>query len=245
MKKITAIILAAGDGTRMKLDFPKVLCKINGKEMIVMLIEKLHGAGIEDIVLVVGYKREMIMERVGSLARYVAQEELLGTGHAVAQAEQFCEKMGNDVVVLYGDAPFISQQTLKKLVDRHFNSGARLTALTAILDDPTDYGRIIRDPGGKICRVVEEKDASGQEKKIKEINTGSYCFDKKELFASLKNVKADNAQKEYYLTDVIEDFVKKGFDIESVSTSDQMEIMGINTQADLETVVSYYQNKKA
>lgn len=238
MKNATAIILAAGDGTRMKIDYPKVLCKVGDREMIFLLTDSLHKAGIDDIVIVVGYKKEMVQERVGNIARFVVQDKLLGTGHAVMQAGSISDKLSDNIVVLAGDSPLISSDTIKKLVAEHERTIATLTLLTTMMENPCGYGRIIRNSQGEILKIVEEADANEEEKKVKEINTGLYCFRKEELFSSLKKLKPDNVQGEYYLTDVIGDFVTRGLRVTSVKTDNPGETMGINTQEDLKIAIS-------
>ena len=243
MNKISAIVLAAGDGTRMNLDYPKVLCKLNGTDIISLIIGTLHSIELKDIILVVGYKHEMIREKVGGAVKYVLQKELLGTGHAVSQAESIYKEINENVLILYGDSPLITSMTLKKIIDSYLNSNSDLALLTVFIDDPTGYGRIIRDKNNKIIKIIEEKDATAEQKKIKEVNTGFYCFKKEKLFRSLKNIRSDNAQKEYYLTDVIADFVQKNYRISSVETGDPMETMGINTRADMEKAILYYKSR--
>jgi bifunctional UDP-N-acetylglucosamine pyrophosphorylase/glucosamine-1-phosphate N-acetyltransferase len=234
MKKCQAIILAAGSGTRMKSSLPKVAHEILGKPMANYVIDAVTGAGIDDVVLVTGYGCEIVEEKAGKRKVTIArQEHQRGTGDAVRSA-MHCVKGGKkEILVLCGDAPLIRPQTLRKLVRLHRRQGATITMLTGVLEDPTGYGRVIRDPSGTIARIVEEKDASGEEKTINEVNSGSYIFDARFLSENIDALVPDNVQKEYYLTDLV---YRAFFDGKRVSGSlvpDAEEIVGINSRDEL------------
>jgi bifunctional UDP-N-acetylglucosamine pyrophosphorylase / glucosamine-1-phosphate N-acetyltransferase len=232
MKKC-AIVLAAGKGVRMNSDLPKVSHSILGKPMIVWVVETLNKLPLDGIYIVVGYKAEIVKkETAGFNVTYVTQKEQLGTGHAVAQAKPYIEN-GSLVIVLNGDVPFIKKETLENLMRAHESRGASATVLTVIADDPASYGRIIRADDGQVIKIVEKKDASEEEKLIKEVNTGTYCFNSTDLFSSLDELKPNNAQKEYYLTDIIEILRKKGKPIYAFKSESFKEVSGINTKDEL------------
>ncbi len=231
---VIAIVMAAGKGTRMKSKKSKLVQKIYGKEIIKRSVENAQKAGIEDIVAIVGYQKEEIQEVLGNTVKYAMQEEQLGTGHAVMQTTQFLEGKKGKVLVLNGDVPLIRPETLKKLVEKSTENKEYATLLTAIYDDPTGYGRIIRDEGGNIKGIVEHKDATEEQKEIKEINAGIYCFDIEELLKALKEIKPNNVQGEYYLTDVIKIMNDKGLKTGAVIVEDNTEILGINDRIQLE-----------
>lgn len=203
MSRLKAVILAAGKGTRMKSDLPKVLHEIDGKTLVEYVIDAAHNAGAEDICLVVGHKAELVKERVGNAVTYVLQEEQLGTGHAVKCAADFIGNDG-DTMILCGDTPIITGETLKDLLAYHTNHDMKVTVLSTTLEDATGYGRIVRDLDGNFAKIVEQKDASEEEKAIREINSGMYIFKSDALSDSLSKLTNQNAQKEYYLTDTIE-----------------------------------------
>jgi len=233
MKKI-AIVLAAGKGVRMKSDLPKVSHPILGKPMIVWVLETLKKLGLDAVLVVVGYKASLVKkETEGFHVTYVMQKEQLGTGHAVMQAGPYVANTDSKVLVLNGDAPFIKKETLEHLMEAHISKGASATVLTANADDPSSYGRIIRADDGQVLRIVEKKDATEEEKKIKEINTGTYCFNAADLFASLEEIRPENAQKEYYLTDVISVLRKKGKAVQAFKTGSIHEVSGVNTKEEL------------
>ncbi|MDY0017259.1 MAG: NTP transferase domain-containing protein [Candidatus Delongbacteria bacterium] len=230
MRKLYTLILAAGMGKRMRSDLPKVIHKINNRELVKYVIDQAKGAGSDDIWLIVGHKKEMVIEATKNLGvNYTEQKEQLGTGHAVMQAESPLEGKTGDVLILCGDVPLLRVETLLKFREFHEKSGCSATVMTTEFDDPFGYGRIVKDPEGNIIKIVEEKDAEKDEKKIKEINSGVYIIDKNELFGSLKNISSDNAGKEYYLTDVIGIMKGRGKKIGTYKISDNTEIQGINT----------------
>jgi bifunctional UDP-N-acetylglucosamine pyrophosphorylase/glucosamine-1-phosphate N-acetyltransferase len=236
-RRTVAVILAAGKGKRMKSDLPKVLQKLGGKPMVEYVVETAQKVGVKRIILVVGHKRENTQEFLKHLdVEFVIQEEQLGTGHAVLQTKDHLSNFDGDVLILCGDMPLLKSKTVRKLVEEHRTKKAVATVLTAILDDPSGYGRIIRDEKGMVQKIVEEGDASADEKKVREINTGTFCFDSKSLFSVLTEITPDNKQKEYYLTDALKLLRKKNLPIWAVVAPDPQEGLGINSQEELEKV---------
>lgn len=233
-KYVMTIIMAAGKGTRMKSNKSKLVHKIYDKELVKRVAEVANGIGADEIITVVGYLKEQIQEVLGDSVKYAYQEELLGTGHAVMQAKEYLEGKKGKVVILYGDVPIIRKSTLENLIYKSFKNKEYATLLTALYDNPTGYGRIIRDEGGNIKAIVEEKDADINQREIKEINSGIYCFDIEELLDALKELKPNNAQGEYYLTDVIKIMNDKGLKTGAVIVEDNTEILGVNDRAQLE-----------
>lgn len=235
MKKVKAVILAAGKGTRMKSELPKVIHKALGKPMVEYSIEAAveAGADMSDVCLVVGHKADMVKDVVDEGVTYVLQEEQLGTGHAVKCAKEF---IGTDglTMVLCGDTPLITGATLKTLVDTHIAENNAITVLTAKVDDPTGYGRIIKDEDGNFIKIVEQKDASEEEQKVNEINSGMYLFDSGILSRTLDMIDNNNAQGEYYLTDTIEIVKNKNLGrVATVVVKDANEIKGVNSPEQL------------
>ncbi len=228
MKETKVVILAAGKGSRMKSDLPKVLHMVNGRTMIEHSIEKVRSLGVEDVIVVVGYKREQVQGLLGDSVHYAVQERQLGTGHAVMMARELLEGFDGNVVVLYGDMPMINPDTIQRLIDTREQDDVKASLLTIVLDNPPHFGRIVRDERGRIQRIVEFKDASPEEAKIKEVNVGMYCFDCQELLAALEALDNDNAQNEYYLTDVVGIMCDKGLRVETVVTENLEETLGIN-----------------
>ncbi|MCX5679404.1 MAG: NTP transferase domain-containing protein [Candidatus Omnitrophica bacterium] len=233
MKKITAVVLAAGRGTRMKSDTPKVMHGLLGKPIIWYVLNALKAAGIKDIIVVAGYGSRMLKGELGG-ARMVLQKKLLGSGDAVNSAKRFLKFRTGDILVTCGDAPLIRPETLKRLIGKHRSSGASATVLTAKVKDPSGYGRMIRDDNKKILKIAEDKDASVYEGSIDEINVGTYCFKYADLFAALSKVRSNNSKKEFYLTDTLS-IIRSGMSkpVESVLAEDESEVIGINTRADL------------
>ena len=236
-----AIVLVAGKGTRMKSKKSKLVQKIYGKEVVRRAVENAEKAGVGEIVAVVGYMKEEVMAVLGDKVKYAVQDEMLGTGHAVLQAKEYLKGKKGKVLVLNGDVPLIRPETLNKLLEKSIENKEYATLLTAIYDNPKGYGRIVRDEGGNIAAIVEEKDTTDDQKEIKEINAGIYCFDIEELLAALENLSPDNAQGEYYLTDVIEIMNKKGLKTGAVVVEDNTEILGINDRIQLEMLTKVLQ----
>lgn len=240
-KDIMAIMLAAGKGTRMKSKKSKLVQKIYGKEIVKRAVENAKKAGVNNIVAVVGYMKEEVMAVLGSDVQYAVQDEMLGTGHAVMQATKYLEGKKGKVLVLNGDVPLIRSETLNRLLNKSIENKECATLLTAIYDNPKGYGRIVRDEGGNIEAIVEEKDTTDEQKEIKEINAGIYCFDIEALLEALKEIKPNNAQGEYYLTDVIAIMNAKGLKTGAVIVEDNTEILGVNDRIQLEMLTKVLQ----
>lgn len=230
--KLKTLILAAGKGTRMKSDTPKVIHKVNGIPMITKIIDTLSGLNPEENILILGHKKEEVLKVVGENCDYVLQTEQLGTGHAVIQAKEKLEGYDGDVMILCGDTPLLRESTLKSLYEYHKESGAVTTILTSIYENPFGYGRIVKEDG-LVKAIVEEKEASEEIKKIKEVNAGVYCFNSKELFKALDKIDNNNEKGEYYLTDVIGIQVSENKKVQSFILEDKMEILGVNSKVEL------------
>lgn len=230
MRKMSTAIMAAGKGTRMKSDLPKVLHKLNNRSMVHYVIDLAEKINSEKIVLIVGHKHEMVRDECSSRkVQFALQSPQLGTGHAVQMTEPVFDGYDGDILVLSGDVPLLTEKTIRTLVAEHQKSAATATLLTADLDDPFGYGRVIRNSDDSVKEIVEQKDASPEQLKINEINVGIYIFDAKALFKALKNVKNDNAQGEYYLPDVIPMFIADGKKVNAVIADSFEETKGINT----------------
>ena len=236
-----AIVMAAGKGTRMKSKKSKLVQKIFGKEVVRRAVENAKNAGVQDIVAVVGYQKEEVMAVLGDTVKYAFQEDMMGTGHAVLMAKEYLQGKKGKVLVLNGDVPLIRPETLNKLIEKSIENKEYATLLTAIYDNPKGYGRIIRDEGGNVSAIVEEKDTTEEQKEIKEINAGIYCFDIQELLLALEEIKPNNAQGEYYLTDVIQIMNEKGLKTGAVIVEDNTEILGINDRIQLEMLTKVLQ----
>lgn len=230
---LAAVILAAGKGTRMKSDLPKVLHHICGRPMLEHVINAVKNAGVAKTVVVAGFGFNQVSEFLGQQASVVLQEEQLGTAHALLQAEQeFLDDQGN-LLVVCGDTPLLRSNTLAHLVKYHSETGAAATILTARMDNPTGYGRVIRGSSGSVVKIVEQKDASTEELLVQEINTGVYCFRIPGLFNALKRISPANAQGEFYLTDVIQIFVQQELLVQAMVMQDAGEVQGINDRIQL------------
>lgn len=229
----TSVILAAGMGTRMKSKMPKVLHKVCGKPLSKWVIDASKAAGADKVCAVVGHKAETVKEVLGDVCEFALQAEQKGTGHAVMQAIDVIKNSKGEVVILNGDTPLITAETINKAIEYHKNNGNQATVITAILDDATGYGRIVRDNDGSVLKIVEQKDASEEEKKINEVNSGMYVFDAQSLVYSLDKITPNNAQGEYYLTDTLEILLSAGKKIGGYAISDNDEIRGINDRVQL------------
>lgn len=242
MAKITAVVLVAGRGTRMKSDAPKALHTILGKSIIDYVLDSVKGAGISDIILVAGYGRSLLKDAVKD-AKIVIQKELLGSGDAVKTAGKALKNHSGNILVVCGDTPLIKAETVRALIKRHESSGASATILTAKLDDPTGYGRIARDSAGRITAIVEQEKAGRYEEIIQEINVGTYCFKAADLFEALEAVKTDNKKKEIFLTDTVSILKNRGKLVETFTTVDQDEAIGVNTRRDLASSAAILKNR--
>ncbi|MCI2775250.1 bifunctional UDP-N-acetylglucosamine diphosphorylase/glucosamine-1-phosphate N-acetyltransferase GlmU [Staphylococcus petrasii] len=223
-----AVILAAGKGTRMKSKQYKVLHKVAGKSMIDHVLTNVKRAGVDEIVTIVGHGADQVKETLGDQSLYSYQEEQLGTAHAVKMAQEHLENKEGTTLVVCGDTPLITAETLNKLIEHHEQAKAQATVLSATAQIPFGYGRIVRDDNNQLSRIVEEKDATEEEKRLTEISSGIFAFDNKVLFEKLAQVKNDNAQGEYYLPDVIALILEDKGIAEVYHTDDFNEIMGVN-----------------
>lgn len=228
-----SIVLAAGQGKRMKSKQYKVLHPVCGKPMVGHVLDTVKQAKSEKIIVVVGHGAEKVQAYLGDDAQFVKQEQQLGTGHAVLQAKDLLANEDGTTIVICGDTPLVKSSTIEQMITLHEQSGAAATILTASFADPTGYGRIIRNEQGIVERIVEQKDCSQAEAAVQEINTGTYCFDNKKLFEALGRVTNENAQGEYYLTDVIGLFRAAGEVVQGYCTNDLAEAIGVNDRVAL------------
>ncbi len=244
MSDFVTIILAAGKGTRMKSKLPKVLHKAGGKTMVQSVLDAAKAAGARRNIVITGFGGEQVREALAGQAEFVEQKEQLGTGHAVLQTKDFMQGEKGTVMVLCGDTPLLTGDLLKKLYEEHVQAGAKATVLTAIMPDATGYGRIIRGADGSVNRIVEHKDATEEERKVREVNSGIYCFDIEALFEMLPKVTNDNAQGEYYLPDVLGMLKKQGEKIWAVAADDYEDTLGINSRLQLSRAEKILRRRK-
>lgn len=233
MDKVIGIILAAGHGTRMKSDLLKVMHIVGGKPMVEHVYENARAAGLGRVIAVVGFQADRVQGCLGGRVEYVVQAEQLGTGHAVMQAEGLLADASGHLLVLYGDNPLLTPEIIQRFLGVHFEKGAPATILTARVSDPTGYGRVVRKPDGTLERIVEEKDAGPDERAIKEIMSGVFCFRLPDIFEALRELRPDNAQKEYYLTQVVEIFQARGQRVEVADVADEESVLAPNTRRQL------------
>ena len=236
--KLAVVVMAAGKGTRMNNpSVAKVMYTINDRPLIEWVVDLAARLDSSRTVVVVGWQKETV---IGHMAvthpsvRCVEQNPQLGTGHAVMQTEKALHGFAGDVLVLSGDVPMLTYRTARSLIDSHRASGAAATVLTAVLDDATGYGRVVREQGGSVSGIVEQKDATPEQRAIREINSGIYVFDAVSLFEGLRHITTDNAQHEYYLTDVFRYFWRNKLPVSAVIADDPLEVGGINTPAQLD-----------
>lgn len=238
-----AMILAAGKGKRMKSSMPKVLHKVCGKEMINHVIDTMRKAEIDDVNVVIGTGSEIVKEATQNRnVIYSLQEQQLGTGHAVMCAKEFLQNKEGVVAIFTGDAPLIKAETVKKLIQYHLENSFKATILTSVIDDPAEYGRIIKNEAGSVEKIVEFKDCNQEEKKVNEINSGMYCFNIASLLNSLEKLNNNNAQGEYYLTDVISILKNEGQKVGAIDT-DFEETIGVNSRVQLSQVEGIMKNR--
>ncbi len=259
-----AIVMAAGKGTRMKSDLPKVVHPVGGRPMICAVVRACLDAGCSRVVLVVGYQQEKVREAIaaepefakggGANIEFAVQAEQLGTGHAVMSTSALFPHADPrtattapqlDVFVLAGDGPLIRPETLRILLDQHRATCARATLATSLIDDPTGYGRIVRDATGHFARIVEHKDATDAERKIREINPSYYCFDALALFNALRDVKRNPSSNEYYITDVPALLLARGERVDVVDAVPAEDVLSINTPEELAKVDAIYRSRHA
>lgn len=236
MSETYAVVLAAGQGTRMKSQRHKVLHPVCGKPMIFHVLDNLRQAGVERTLVVVGMRADQVREALGEQTEYVYQEEQLGTGHAVMQAIPRLRGFHGTTLIGYGDTPLISAETVRALLTAHAEKQAAATVLTAVLEQPAGYGRIVRDDEGRVLRIVEEKDATAEEKAITEVNSGIYCFRNDVLLRALSHLDNRNAQGEYYLTDCLAIIRGMGLPVEAFPVDNPEEILGVNDRVQLAAV---------
>ncbi len=240
-----AIILAAGQGTRMKSDKPKVLQRIDDKPLINYVLDSVDRIRIDRVCLVVGYKSEDVMRAVNRRnVEFILQETQLGTGHAVMQCKSCLEDFSGTVAVLNGDVPCLRPGTISDFMDYHESESADATVLTAMVPNPVGYGRIVRGNEGELQGIIEDKDADDEIKSINEINSGLFCFNKKTLFESLREINRSNKQNEYYLTDVIGIMRAKSLRVRAHRIDDHREVAGVNTIDELQSVGEYMQGRE-
>lgn len=243
MSKRYAVVLAAGQGTRMKSKLYKVLHPVCGKPMVQHVVDQVSKLDMDHIVTVIGHGAELVKSQLGDQCSYALQAEQLGTAHAVMQAQEMLEGKEGVTLVVCGDTPLIKAETMEALLKQHEETNAKVTVLTAYTDDPTGYGRLIRNDKGFVEKIVEHKDASDEERRVKEINTGTYCFDNQALFDALKNVSNENVQGEYYLPDVIEILKNRGEIVTAFQTDDFDETLGVNDRVALSQAEGTLRNR--
>ena len=237
-----SIILAAGEGKRMKSNIAKPLQQAAGKALVEWVLDTAEETGSDENIVVIGHKAEDVKAYLGDRAKYAYQYEQLGTGHAVMQGIESIKDVDGTVMVLYGDSPLIEAETLKRVREDHSKKMRAATVITAIADEPYGYGRIVRE-NGEIVRIVEQKDASEDEQKITEVNSGMYFFDIQKLKESLSKITNDNSQGEYYITDVIEIMLSEGEKVGAYVT-DLEQTMGVNDKLQLSQVGKILNRRK-
>ncbi|HEY3283231.1 MAG TPA: bifunctional UDP-N-acetylglucosamine diphosphorylase/glucosamine-1-phosphate N-acetyltransferase GlmU [Armatimonadota bacterium] len=231
--RTAAVVLAAGKSTRMKSKTPKGLHPLCGKRLLDYVLDACQDSGAQSTVVVVGHQAEAVKEALGDRARYALQENPMGTGHALQMAEGALPEDLDTVLVIPGDTPLLTSEDLRALLRTHEAEGNDATVLTTVLDDASHYGRVVRDAEGAVLRIVEAKDATPEEKRIGEINSSVYCFDRAKVFAALRKLDPKNAQKELYLTDAIEILNREGSRVGAVVLRDSMRVLGVNNRVEL------------
>ena len=234
---IKSVILAAGKGTRMKSDTPKVLHTIFDKTLVGYVIDAVNKTGlVDENFVIVGHQAERVEEYITktySNAKTVLQSPQLGTGHAVSMVLPYLENFDGEIIILCGDTPLVTEDTLKEFIESHHSKNSDLTVMSAIFDNPTNYGRIIRNNDGTLNSIVEEKDANAEQKAVKEVNAGIYCLDWAKIKPAFSQLKSNNAQGEYYLTDIIKWANEQGLKVDAYTLKNNEEIFGINSKTHL------------
>lgn len=244
MNKVAALVLAAGKGTRMKSRLPKVLHKVGGKAMVERVLDTVNAVGVDRSVVIVGFGGEEVRAYLGDRCEYVTQAEQKGTGHAVREGKPVLGDFDGTIVLMCGDTPLVTEDTIKALLKEHAATGAAATVLTAHMENPTGYGRIIRNEEGKVLRIVEQKDGTPDELAVQEINTGMYAFDSQKLWPCLAQLSDDNAQGELYITDVVGILVNAGERVSAYMTMDEDESLGVNSRVQLAEAERILRNRK-
>ncbi len=250
-KALEAIILAAGKGTRMESDLPKVCHPVGERPMVCAVVDACFEAGCSRVVVVVGYKQELVREALasyGDRVEFAVQHEQLGTGHAVVSAADSFpvgQRADTDVFVLCGDGPLIRTSTLQTMLERHRSTNADATLATSVIDDPDGYGRIVRDTNNGFARIVEQKNASEDELEINEVNPSYYCMNAEAMFEALKKINRNELTGEYYITDVFEHMLKDGKRVEVIDAVPAQDILSINTLEHLARVDAIYRARQS
>ena len=247
MSKKCAVILAGGEGKRMKSDLPKPMNEVLGRPMLRWVIDAVKNAGIDDICVVTGYKTEITEAYLDALpfeVSHVLQSERLGTGHAVMTAKEFLNEKGGDVVILCGDAPFMDTKTIADAYADHDKKDASATVISAVLDDPTGYGRIVRNPDGTLNNIVEQKEADEKTLALREVNSGGYWFDTADLLSVLDNITANNSAKEYYLPDALYLLLQNGKKVGAFTAESPDTVLGANDPQQLAELNKIAKDKK-
>jgi len=244
-RPLSVVILAAGKGKRMNNpDLPKVLVELDNKPLLVHVLDQTQALHPNQIVIVVGHMKEKVKNHISSLPfeniSFVDQDDQLGTGHAVDQAREELKNFEGDTLILLGDVPLLRAQTLKNFISKHVETESDLSVLSAKTIDPTGYGRICRDSNGDFTKITEHKDCNDEELRVDEINSGIFCVNNSKLFSSLKNISNQNAQGEYYLTDIVEIIKNDGGKVMADPAAGFDELQGINSMDDLERAEKYY-----
>ena len=239
-----AVVLAAGKGTRMKSELPKVAVPLRGEAMLLHVLKSLKESGIHKVVLVVGYKRDVVMSLVSEITDmdigFAIQEEQKGTAHALLCAREALNGFTGDILVACGDMPLIRAETFHGLMKDHLKENRDVTVLSSVLENPAGYGRIIRDDRGQLAAIIEEKDADEATRQIQETNTGTYVFRSPEIFEILQMIDSNNAQSEFYLPDAIRIFRERGGNVGARKLQDPVEALGANSREDLEFLERIY-----
>ncbi|MGD6819081.1 bifunctional UDP-N-acetylglucosamine diphosphorylase/glucosamine-1-phosphate N-acetyltransferase GlmU [Metabacillus sp. 84] len=243
MENRYAVVLAAGQGTRMKSKLYKVLHPVCGKPMVQHVADEMSKLNLSKMVTIIGHGADMVKAQLGEKSEYALQSEQLGTAHAVMQASSQLNDLEGTTIVVCGDTPLITSETMENLLSHHSETNSKATILTVKAEDPAGYGRIVRNDAGLVEKIVEHKDATAEERRIDEINTGTYCFDNKLLFETLSKVSNDNVQGEYYLPDVIEILKNEGEIVSAYQTDSFEESLGVNDRAALSQAEKYMKKR--